>query len=179
MKSSLNIYLMKAMKKFKFVHMKTIIHSIVFLVVSSPILAQKPASDRKHEGREKIIAMKVAYIKDNLGLTEEESARFLPVYEVDLRKEETLRKKQRGIMRQVKQHYQELSESEIDKQLYEEMQLEQQLLDLKKSQYESYKKLIPIKKIVELKLVERDFNRMLMDKLRQQKGKPPVQDNER
>lgn len=157
--------------------MKSII-TIFTLFITGVVFAQTPGGSkpmRGREGREKIIQMKLNYVKENLGLTEAENTRFFPVYEENLKKEEALRQKQRGILRKIKQEYTSMADADIEKYLAEEMALEQQLLDLKKAQFDSYKKLIPIKKVVELKTVERAFNRMLMEKLRDKRdGGPPV-----
>jgi hypothetical protein len=62
-----------------------------------------------------------------------------------------------------------MTDAEVEKVLYDELVVEQQMLDLKKAQFDSYKKLIPIKKVLELKLAEHAFNKMLMQQLREKR----------
>lgn len=165
------------MKKFKMYSMKSISTTLFLFFIGLSLYAQTPPAGKgphSKEDREKIIQMKVAYVREHLGLTDVENKRFFPVYEENLRKEEALRKKQRGSMRHVKQNYAQMADADIEKAMLDEMNAEQQLLDFKKVQFEAYKKLIPIKKIVELKITERAFNKMLMEKLRdKRKGTPP------
>jgi hypothetical protein len=167
---------MKNMKKYNIIPVNIIL--VIGFIVSSSISSNAQIGPNhkggSKEGREKIIQMKVAYIRENLGLTEAENKKFLPIYEEDLKKEEALRQKQRGIMRNVKNTYKEMADADIEKSLTDEMLIEQQMLDLKKVQFEAYKKLIPIKKVVELKVTERAFNKMLMEKLRA--NKPGMQE---
>lgn len=141
---------------------------MLFFIGFSAYAQTAPTDKRVHsrEDREKIIQMKISYVRENLGLTEAENKRFFPVYEENLKKEEALRQKQRSAMRNMKHNYAKMTDAEIEKAITDEMAAEQQLLDLKKAQFEAYKKIIPLKKIVELKTVERSFNRMLMENLR-------------
>lgn len=146
--------------------MKTTAWIIVCLLSSLWLQAQPPGERGGGRGREKIIQMKVDYVRDNLGLTEAEQKRFLPVYEENLRQSETTRQKQRGLMRQIKTNYTAMSDAEVEKALNDGLAQEQAMLDAKKNTFEQYKKLIPIKKIVELQILERSFNKMLLEKVR-------------
>jgi hypothetical protein len=161
---------MKNMKKYNSTIMKALVTIILFTVSGIVTLAQTPdGRDDKKEEREKIIQMKVAYVREHLALSESDNKRFLPVYEEDLRKEEAFRHSHRGMMRKAKHSYQQMTDAEVEKVLYDELVVEQQMLDLKKAQFDSYKKLIPIKKVLELKLAEHAFNKMLMQQLREKR----------
>jgi len=161
------------MKTFKIIGMKLPMLVISLMFVGTQLYAQLPMPHPEGEkGREKILQMKVAHVRDNLGLTEDENKKFLPVYEEALRQEETMRMKQRTLMRNLKQNYTKMSDADIEKAMAEQMQLEQQMLDAKKARYEEFKKLIPLKKIIQLKIVEREFNKLLMEKIRGNKPGP-------
>ena len=155
--------------------MKRTLFILLCLFAGIALQAQTPAGQHPGQrggGREKILQMKIDYVRDNLGLSEVENKRFMPVYEKDLREDEALRQKQRSTMRSMKQNYAQMSDADVEKAITDEMQLEQQLLDRKKAQFEEYKKLIPLKKIVELKILERSFYKMLMEKLTSDKSLP-------
>lgn len=145
--------------------MKTILLLFLGLLPALWVHGQ-PGERSGGPGREKIIQMKVEYIRDNLGLTEAEQKRFLPVYEENLREHEAARQKQHALMRQIKLNYTNMSDAELEKTLNDELAQEQAQLDAKKNTFEAYKKLIPIKKIVELRVLERSFNKMLLEKIR-------------
>lgn len=146
--------------------MKTFLLLFIGLLPAVWLHGQVPGERGNGRGREKIIQMRVEYMRDNLGLSEAEQRRFLPVYEDNLRQDELARQKQRGMMRQIKLNYAGMSDTELDKALNDEMAQEQTILDAKKARFEQYKKLIPIKKIVELRILERSFNKMLLEKIR-------------
>lgn len=164
---------MKDMKTFKTIGMKLPMLIISLMFVGVRVYAQFPMPEQNEKGREKILQMKVAHVRDNLGLTEEENKKFLPVYEEALRKEEAMRHKQRTLMRDLKLNYTKMSDADIEKVMVEQMLLEQQMLDAKKARYEEFKKLIPLKKIIQLKIVEREFNKLLMEKIRGNRTTPP------
>lgn len=146
--------------------MKTLILLIISLCSAVWLQAQTPGQRGGGPGREKIIQMRVEYMRDNLGLSEAEQKKFLPVYEENLRLDEQARQKQRGHMRQIKQNYAGMSDADLEKALNDGLVQEQAILDTKKARFEQYKKLIPLKKIVELQILERSFNKMLLEKIR-------------
>lgn len=149
---------------------------LIFLItLSGNVFSQKRPDSFGFgkEGREKIVQMKLTYVKDNLGLTDGELTKFMPVYEANLKLEETLRHKHKKLMRELRDKYQSMDDTELEKALAEELELDRQMQAMRESQLEEYKKLIPLKKIVELKIVEKNFNRLMMEELRQRKGTFP------
>lgn len=153
--------------------MKTVALSILCLL-SAVCLHAQPGGPIGGKGREKIIQMRVEYVRDNLGLSEAEQKKFLPLYEENLRKDEAARQNQRSIMRRLKDNYASMSDTDLEKALNDELASEQAQLDAKRAQFEQYKKLIPLKKVVELKMVEHNFRKMLMEKV--SKLKPEEQE---
>lgn len=149
---------------------------LIFLItLSGNVFSQKRPDSFGFgkEGREKIVQMKLTYVKDNLGLTDVELTKFMPVYEANLKQEETLRHKHKKLMRELRDKYQSMDDTELEKALAEELELDKQMQAMRESRLEEYKKLIPLKKIVELKIVEKNFNRLMMEELRQRKGTFP------
>jgi hypothetical protein len=70
------------MKKYNSTIMKALVTIILFTVSGIVTLAQTPdGRDDKKEEREKIIQMKVAYVREHLALSESDNKRFLPVYD--------------------------------------------------------------------------------------------------
>lgn len=152
--------------------MKTFLVILLGLLPLLGMQAQTPG-ERGGRGREKIIEMRVQYMRDNLGLSEAEGKKFFPVYEENLRLDEQLKMKQRSFMRLIKQDYRDMSDADLEKALNDELADEQARLDAKKARFEQYKKLLPLKKIVELRILERSFNKMLFEKIRGSKPEGP------
>jgi len=148
---------------------------VFLLLLSSPLIVLSQNPGGKKGGREKIILLKIEYMRENMGLTEAENSKFLPLYEEFLRKEEALRSSKRQNGRRIKKELETLSDAEIEKSIQEDFSLSQQLLDLEKASFEKYKRIIPMKKIISIKLLEREFNKMLMEKLKGKKmeGRQP------
>ncbi|MBI1286756.1 MAG: hypothetical protein GC178_04180 [Flavobacteriales bacterium] len=126
--------------------------------------------------RERLEALKVAYLTEKLSLTPEEAQQFWPVYnELDDKMRE-LRKQQRDNRSEAKQNFDSLSDDDLSKTIDQELVLEQQELDLKKEYNERFKKILPIKKVAKLYAAEHGFRRELLHRAKDRTkipGGPP------
>lgn len=105
-------------------------------------------------------AMKVAFITEQLGLTPELSQDFWPVYEA-------FQNKQRAILRASRpgKNINQMSDVELEKHLYQNLENEVQLLELKRTYLERFQEVITIRQIALLQKAERDFNRQVVERL--------------
>jgi len=105
-------------------------------------------------------AMKVAFITEKLGLTPEQSQDFWPVYEA-------FQNKQRGIRQANRpgKNINQMSDVELEKHLYQNLENEAQLLELKRTYLERFQEVITIRQIALLHKAERDFNRQVVERL--------------
>jgi len=125
------------------------------------------------EKREKIKAMKVAYISQMINLNTEEAEKFWPLYNEFQDKKEGFQKehqKKMKIMITVK--IENLTEEQADEIINSEIQKEQKQLDLKKDYYPKFKNVIGSKKLVGVYKAEKEFNWMLLEKLKNKGPKP-------
>jgi hypothetical protein len=113
--------------------------------------------------REKIEALRVAFITQKLNLTADESQKFWPVYNEYQDKLKASRKEFR------KQPDVFTNDKEAQDYLDAELLLKQREFGLYKEYYDKIKKTIPIKKVAELRQAEEDFKKEL---LKQLQGKP-------
>lgn len=150
-----------------------ILSTVVLLGSLQFVKAQEELEPSK---RERLEALKVAYLTEKLNLTPEEAQRFWPLYnELDDKMRE-LRKQQRGNRANAKQNFDSISDADVAKSIDQELNLEQKELDLKKDYNERFKKILPIKKVAKLYAAEHGFRKELLHRAKDRTkipGGPP------
>jgi len=127
---------------------------------------------QKSQKYEKIESQRIAFITQELNLTPDEAKVFWPVYnEYDAKRHE-LRKTYKNANDLDKAELDKITEKEalqiLDTQLIEA----QKLLDLRKEYNIKFKSVLPAVKVLKLYDAEREFQKMLIDRLRQHKQGP-------
>ncbi|MEI6123455.1 MAG: hypothetical protein WCQ95_07475 [Bacteroidota bacterium] len=150
--------------------------SFIFLITTSGIASAQSAgnTDTKNGAKkEKMQAMKVAYISDKISLTASEAEKFWPVYNEYQDKKTAFQKENRSKMKALKETKPEnLTEEQAEEIINAELAQEQNLLDLKKEYFPKFKKIIGSKKVVGLYMAEKEFNKLLLERLKDGKQKP-------
>ncbi|MCK6607968.1 MAG: sensor of ECF-type sigma factor [Flavobacterium sp.] len=147
--------------------MKTkIILPIIFLLVTSLSFSQG-----FKEKREKVKALKVAYITEQLELTTDEAQKFWPIYNAfDENQAELRHEKMRSILDRFKPgNVEKLSEKDASNSLAQMEKIEEDLFNLKKKFIKDLQGVISAKKIIKLKKAEEDFNRELLKQMREKR----------
>ncbi len=147
--------------------MKTkILFPIIFLLVTSLSFSQG-----FKEKREKVKALKVAYITEQLELTTDEAQKFWPIYNAfDENQSELRHEKMRAILDRFKPgNVEKLSEKDASNSLAQMEKLEEDLFNLKKKFIKDLQSVISAKKIIKLKKAEEDFNRELLKQMREKR----------
>ncbi|MFY0604868.1 MAG: hypothetical protein JXQ93_13090 [Flavobacteriaceae bacterium] len=137
-----------------------------FLAISFGLQAQVKI---KKQSREKIHALKIAYLTDKLDLTEQEAEKFWPVYNKFDKKLQKLRTVERyKLKKRIKDAGGIEALSEKEAEIITELMLfiEKEMYDTKKAFFTSLKKVITFKKIIQLQIAEREFTRNMFRKLR-------------
>lgn len=111
--------------------------------------------------REKIKALKTAYITEGLNLSPQEAQQFWPVYNEYEQKRRQLYRQERAEV-----EIECLSEEKANSKLEEYVELEREDYLLKKKYYNDLKKIFTARRIMELNKVEDDFNRKMMREYR-------------
>ena len=147
--------------------MKTkIIFPIIFLLVASLSFSQG-----FKEKREKVKALKVAYITEQLELSTDEAQKFWPLYNAFDDKQADLRhEKMRAILDRFRPgSVDKLSEKDASNSLIQMEKIEEDLFNLKKKFIKDLQGVISAKKIIKLKKAEEDFNRELLKQMREKR----------
>lgn len=146
---------------------------ILFLLSATLSTNAQPG---KPEREEKIEKFKIAFITERLDLTVEEAQKFWPVYNQFNNEMKELRKFRKPGA-DFKEELKNMSDADVEKMIDTEMANRQKEIDLVKKYNAQFKSVLPIKKVAMLYRLEREFQRELLDKLRDRKndgdGPPP------
>ena len=140
------------------IKMKKILFMLLFLVSGFYSSAQD-----KNEHRERIKALKTAYITEGLNLTAKEAQQFWPVYNEYEEKRRQLYRRERAEV----ENLECITEAKAKAKLEEYVELERQDYLLKKKYYNDLKEIFSAHRIMQLKKVEDDFNQKMMREYRE------------
>jgi len=139
---------------------------ILFLLLSFTFYGQndKSKDDKFKEKREKIKAMKVAFLTSELDLTSSEAEKFWPLYNTYDDKQFELRHiKMKSIFKKMQENeLDKLSEKEAASLLNQIQDNEEDMFNLRKKFIISLKGVLPSVKIIKFKKAEEDFGRKLL-----------------
>jgi Spy/CpxP family protein refolding chaperone len=141
-------------------------YPILFLLLSFSIFAQ---SEKFKEKKEKIKAMKVAFLTTELDLTSNEAEKFWPLYNTfDDKQFELRHQKMRSYFRRMQgENLDKLSEKDASALLDQMEDNEDDLFNLRKKFVSSLREILPAIKIIKLKKAEEDFNRKLLQQYKE------------
>jgi hypothetical protein len=137
-----------------------IVFSLLFISFSFSSIAQRGAAKR-----ERIQALKVAFITEELQLTSEQAKVFWPVYD---QLEEELSALRRQSNRQP--DLSAASDKEIENWVLNKLDLEAQQAALKKTYIGRFKEIITWQQIATLLQVEKRFKKELLQRIQERRG---------
>ncbi|PIB27777.1 hypothetical protein [Maribacter sp. 4G9] len=122
------------------------------------------------KSREKIKALKVAYLTEHLELSSEEAQDFWPVYNEYEKERQELRHRQWVEIKSKLKDVGSLNEQEAQNLLSVYLKIEEEEEELEKNFLNEISKVISAKKTLVLMRSEEDFKRQLIKQYRQNKG---------
>lgn len=141
--------------------MKTKIFILLLVMVTGVSLAQKGAM------RERIKAQKIAFITDQLQLTSEEAQVFWPVFNAYESKFEEIKQGELRSIKMALRSSSSLTDQEAKDLLDRLVTTENDLHNLKLQLIKDLKSVLPPQKILKLKIADEEFNKRLLEKLRE------------
>jgi len=135
----------------------------IFTLILVVALANFSFAQGFKEKKEKIKALKVAYITEKLSLTTDEAQKFWPIYNAFDEKQFEIRHFKR---KETLDNIENLSEKEAQSLISEMQNHEEEMHQLKKKFMIDLQKVLPAKKIILLKKTEDEFNRKLLREFR-------------
>ena len=125
--------------------------------------------DLDHTKKEKLDALKIAYITETLQLTPEEAQVFWPVYNLMEEEMKTIRKAKRKNRMETKRNFESMTDSQLTAAIDSELSFEQQELDLKRSYNQKFLGILPVKKVALLHQAREGFKRKLLRSAREKR----------
>jgi hypothetical protein len=154
--------------------MKNFRKSILVMLLLLSVMLVKAQGGSK---REKMEALKVAFITEKLDLSSAEAKAFWPVYNEFHKKRKAISKgmgKPRpdgppppGEKRPKEPNFDEMTDAQISDFIDARHQQEQKMLDLHVEYMTKYKAVLPIRKIGKLLHAEKDFRKEVLKKMRE------------
>jgi hypothetical protein len=121
-----------------------------------------------NDRRERIKALKVAYLTEQLNLSESEAQKFWPIYNAFEEQEQKLRKE--NYTKRKETNVESLSEQEAKKLIEDMFFIEKQKFELRENFVKDLQKILPSKKIIKLKIAEDEFNKKMFDEYKKRRG---------
>jgi hypothetical protein len=131
-----------------------------FITCCSSAIAQS-----RQGAKEKIEALKIAYITTAVDLSTAEAQQFWPVYNEAEQKRKDLRRSRASERKNATQNFQTMSDKEAELFIDKEMEFKQKDLDIQKELHSKLKKVLSAKKIARLYKAEVDFQRKVLQDL--------------
>lgn len=124
------------------------------------------ALPQKAQAQDRIRALKVAFITDKLKLTPEESEKFWPVYNQYEAEQKRIRQKYRS-----EQDLNTLSDQEVERAVLDRFEMEEEIIKLKRDYFQRMKGFMAVRKIALLQRSEQEFNKELLRRVQEARGK--------
>ena len=141
--------------------MKTLVYIFIFQLTILSAFSQNNQADRK----EKLKAMKVAFITEKLDLSSDEAQKFWPVYNEYDKAREELMKDRKSLMKSCKDESAVLSDKEAEELADNFIKHEMDEAKLMQDYHAKFKKVLSPKKLIKLYQAERQFKNHLLKQL--------------
>lgn len=140
--------------------MKKALFTILLITLSFTAFSQKDSH------REKIEALKIAFITEQLDLSKTEAQKFWPIYNAFEADEDKLHQSVKEKRAKIND---DISESEAKILLEDMLNFEEERYKLKKNYLKNLMSVLPAKKIMLLKKAENDFKRKMFEEFKKRR----------
>ncbi|NVO20351.1 MAG: hypothetical protein HXX13_11655 [Bacteroidetes bacterium] len=150
--------------------------SILVIVALASITSRidaQPEGGNRQKRMERIDAQRVAFITDRLQLTPSEAQVFWPVFNEYDAKRKALTKNFHKAPPGEEKRFEDMSDKEASEAADNQLVEAQKLLDLRKEYHAKFKSVLPAQKVLGLYESEKDFQRHLIDQLKEGRGQGP------
>lgn len=138
------------------------------LLIVCIALISWPSFSQHSDKREKIKSLKVAFITERLELTETEAQKFWPIYNTYESKKDEQRKMGYEKRKEISE---DMTEAQAKVMLKDFVSFEKERENLRSNFIESLLKVMPAKKIIQLKLADEEFNRKMLHEYKKRHNK--------
>ena len=143
---------------------------IIALMVLVPFNGKSQTKRQQFQDKKKEIDIKkIGFITERLALTTEEAQAFWPVYNDFQTKKENCMKENINLKKDEKVDLDKLSDKELTDMADAEIAREKKMLDIRVEFHENVKKVLPPKKVVLLYQAEKDFKKVLLNDIKEER----------
>lgn len=146
---------------------------VLTLMCLSIFFSWSLSAQRPSESSEKIKALKIAYLTEQLNLTPQEAEKFWPIYNAHDEEHNSLRYKTRlaykKAIEQNKSLDNNISEKEAQKIILLKLETDKKIYESQSNFIAKVKKVLSYKKIMKLQVAEIEFGRKLMRKYKRKR----------
>ncbi|WNJ19323.1 hypothetical protein [Pontibacter sp. G13] len=122
--------------------------------------------------KERVEALRVAFITQKLKLTTEESKTFWPVYEEFQQEMELLREEHRSVRKKLEIKFKRATDEELETLMEEFISFQFEEAKIIATYHDEFLKVLPIRKVALLYKAEQDFKRELIKEIRNRSMRP-------
>lgn len=150
-------------------------HLLVTLGLLIGIFFSLFAQEEMGENKERVEALRIAFLTKRLSLTTDEAQKFWPIYNQYNLELENTRKESLLMRKALKEGMETMTDKEVEKVADEFLGQRRKEVDIMDKYYLQFKKTLPIRKVALLYKSERDFKRHLLAEMRnRQSGEAPA-----
>ena len=142
---------------------------LLFTTIGFSLVSLAQPGQKMEQKKEKVEAMKIGFITQQMNLTPEEAQKFWPVYNQMNDEIEKLRGERQFARANANLNFETMTDPEVDKLINDEMASRQKEFDIQKKYLTQFKAILPIKKIAKLYRAEEMFKRKLLEKIQENK----------
>ena len=135
------------------------------------LFSQGHRGEKSPEMRAKIEAQKISYITQQLDLSPEEAQKFWPLYNEMSKKKEAFHLEFRQLVRSLKGKTENLSEDELIRISDRMAELKVEKAKMEREYHYKFKKVLSVKQILDLHLAEKQFQGMLLRRIKGEGGR--------
>ena len=143
----------------------------LIMLYSSMLFSQGYRGEKSPEMRAKIEAQKISYITQQVELSPEEAQQFWPLYNEMSKKKDAFHLEFRQLVRSLKGKAKNLSEDELIRISDRMAELKVEKAKMEREYHYKFKKVLSVKQILDLHLAEKQFQGMLLRRIKGEGGR--------
>lgn len=157
-------------------HIKKFIYAVIVLLfyctVASVAHAQdNPSDDKNKDAQQKLEALKMAYLTQQLDLSPKEAEKFWPLYNQYQKDMHNIIEKRKQVEMN-KNQLNQADNKQIEQSMNQDFQLQQQALQVRQKYQKAFQNVLPPRKVMKVYRSEKDFNMKLIEELHRRQADP-------
>lgn len=128
------------------------------------------SKEQRQERREKVEELKKEFFTKELELTDAEAKEFWPIYDAMQKEMRDLHKKEKTIAKEMKENFDTMSDSDVEKKMQELFSIEEKIVAVKRTYHAKFVSVIGQKRAAKLIHLEHRFKKELLSRMKKGDG---------